>query len=119
MFQHNVQHMQVRGNASASTARKAIASAQVARPFVQASLVEDMSISEQVVVRVAMQDSLVGGILVREDSAYYLVASPKFTNRYYVVVLVDGKYICSSREERVIDWCIGKVVGYKNLMMAA
>ena len=119
MYQPTRQHVEVRGFGSASTARKAIASARVARPFVQAALVADNSIAEQVTVRVAMEDGLVGGIPVREDQAYYLVRSRKFANRFYVVVLVDGKYVCSSREEKVIDYCITKVLECRDLMMAA
>lgn len=119
MYQHNVQHVAVRGAASASTARKMVYNTSVASHILNTT-VADEQITGRVVMKVANSDCMVGGLVIREDSAYYLVESPKFSGRYYVVVLsADGTYRCSSRDERTIDRCIAAVVEYKSQRMAA
>jgi len=117
MFQHSVQHMPVRGAASASTARKMINNTSVASHIINTT-VYDVQITEQVAIRVSLFDDVVCGVPVREDSIFYLVAS-KFAHRFYVVALVDGQYRCSASDERVVDRCIAKVVCHRNRRMAA
>ena len=98
MFQHNRQHIATRGTASVSTARKLIASSQQPAPSILRSTILDESIEQAVSARIAFKPQVLAGLEV-VNGVYYLVASPKFTHRYYVVVKHDERYICSSRDD--------------------
>lgn len=116
---HNVQHMPVRGKASAATARKLIASSQRPAPFVLSSTILDEDIEQTTSARIAFSDAVIAGLPVSANSVYYLVVSPKFAHRFYVVVKLGSRYICSSREERIQQYCAKVVAQYASDAQAA
>lgn len=110
MNQHNIQHMPVRGTASAATARKLNASRTIA-PHVIASTVEcsDYAADVQVVACRSKSAQVKCGVSLAVGQIYFMVRSPKFVNRWYVF----SKNKCSSHEQAIKVFCAAQVEAFK------
>jgi hypothetical protein len=61
-----------------------------------------------------MDDIVLAGIQIEAVKPYfYLVRSPKFTNRFYVVYRKAGKWLASANDERVKASCIEQAKAYR------
>src|SRR5215468_3966540 len=115
-YQHARQHMALHGFKSAATARKLIATSQQPAPHVLKSTVYDDSIESEVTFHVADKPQTLAGLSIGSDQLYYLVASPKFAHRYYVVAMLGNDIVCSAHEKAVADRCIAHVQQHQAVM---
>src|SRR5262249_47074213 len=115
-FQHTRQHMALHGFKSASTARQLIATSQQPAPHVLKSTVFDDSIESEVTFHVADKSQTIAGLFMAANQLYYLVASPKFQHRYYVVMKADDDIVCSAQDMTVAHRCTQAVEHYQAVM---
>lgn len=103
-----------RGARSNATARRLIAASATIAPSVLRSTVEHTDIHQDAMRCFAMDDITLAGIQIEAVKPYfYLVRSPKFTSRFYVLYRKAGKWLCSSDDERVKAYCIQTVETYR------
>ena len=112
-YQHTKQHMPVYGFKSASTARKLIALSQGPAPLVLRATIEDETLTEACHARISMKPQTIAGVQLGAWQLYFLVRSPKFAGRYYLVTEQNGQLVCSSREDGVVARCIAAVEQYR------
>jgi hypothetical protein len=112
-YQHSRQHMPIHGFKSSSTARKLIALSQQPAPHVLRSTVFDDTIESEVSFQVSEKTQTIGGLSIGAGQLYYLVASPKFQHRFYVVAKLGDDIVCSAQEAAVKERCIQAVEHYQ------
>lgn len=100
-----------RGTRSNATARRLVASAQQPAPSVLRSTVERPDLKRPIMRCRAEQTITLAGVRVLAGQHFYLVASPKFTGRFYVVVKNITGWQCSSQE--VKTRCVRQVEAYR------
>jgi hypothetical protein len=87
---------------------------RIAQSVLDATIVDE-TITQSVQRCIAQQPFIKGCAVVTRH--FYLVAS-KFTFRYYVVVVHQGKWGCSSKDERVAAQCIARAQAYRQELLA-
>jgi hypothetical protein len=109
-----------RGTRSNATARRLVATSTAIAPSVLRSTVEHDDIHQDAMRCFAMDDVTIAGIQIDAAIPYfYLVRSPKFTNRFYVLYRKAGRWLCSANDERVKAYCIQKVETYRAALKQA
>lgn len=88
-------------------------SGQIARHVIQATIINETAskrfLGEKVLRCRPHELVICGDVVVEVGQVFYLVAS-KFAPRYYVVVICNGIYQCSSKESA--NLCINQVKAY-------
>jgi hypothetical protein len=110
-----VQRFMRRGTQSNATARRLVASSQQPAPHVFRETVEHADIHQPVMRSLVLKDGILAGIPVFEGTHFYLVASTKFINRFYVLYQYQdgGDWLCSSNDVKVKLSCIRQVEAYR------
>jgi hypothetical protein len=62
---------------------------------------------------IALSGGVVAGVQIAEGKHFYLVASPKFAGRFYVLYRKAGNWLYSSQEPTVKAYCIAQVEAYR------
>lgn len=107
------------GTRSNATARRLIAASANLAPSVLRSTVEHDDIHQDAMRCFALSPATLAGIQIAEATHFYLVRSPKFATRFYVLYCKAGEWICSSDDERVKAYCIQKVETYRSALKQA
>lgn len=102
-----------RGTRSNPTARRLIAASTNVAPSVLRSTVEHTDIHQDAMRCFALESTTLAGIRIAEATHFYLVRSPKFATRFYVLYCNAGEWMCSSDDERVKAYCIETVDAYR------
>lgn len=114
MYQHTRQHLPVRGFASASTARKLIASSQSPAAPTLAATIECSDYDSSITVVPCRSKSIQirCGVTLVPCQQYFMVRSQKFTNRWYVLTrnIHTGAWVCSLRDMQ--DRCVVQVEAF-------
>jgi hypothetical protein len=90
----------------AAQARRLLADTHLSSSVVAATT--ELSITAQVKRARALEDFRLGGLTIREGERFYFVAS-KFVGRYYIVLYRDGRWLCSSSDDRVQAAMVARV----------
>lgn len=108
-----VQRFIRRGTRSNATARRLVAASQQPAPRVFRETVEHTDIRQPVMRSLVLKTGILAGIPVFEGTHFYLVASTKFVNRFYVLYRDGGRWLCSADDERVKARSIRQVEAYR------
>jgi hypothetical protein len=65
---------------------------------------------------IANEPLMIGRAVVLPGEHFYLVVSPKFAGRCYVVAEKD--WMCSSKDEKAAAWCIAQAKAYRQELVA-
>ena len=102
MYQHTVQHIALRGQASARTARKLIANAQGPAAITLTTTVECSAYADHIAVVPCRSKSvqIKCGVTLVPGQLYYMVRSTKFASRWYLLTKngSTGAWMCSLRD---------------------
>lgn len=94
------------GHRSVVQARRLLADVHLASSVTDATI--ELEITDQVKRAIALEDFCLGALEVRKGERFSFVAS-KFVGRYYIVLKRDGKWLCSSNDDRVVAAMVAKV----------
>jgi hypothetical protein len=108
------------GTRSQAQARRLVAASQQPAPHVLAATIYDEDVNQPVAFEQALEPMKIGNVILATGDCYYLVASEKFTDRYYVVFFNDAKQAWQfSGEAELAKKYIGKVKAYDAAASAA
>jgi hypothetical protein len=114
MFMHVRQHLPVRGKAGAATARKLIAASQGPSRITLAATEECAAYADHITVVPCRSKQLQVkcGVTLVPDQLYYMVRSPKFVNRWYVLTrnVSSRAWVCSLCDMQ--DRCVAQVEAF-------
>lgn len=107
-----------RGTRSNATARRLVAASQQLAPSVLRTTVEDNDIHQDAMRCLALETRFIAGVRVQDGQHFYLVTSPKFAGRFYVMVKTVTGWQCSSPDASVKAYCVRKVEAYRKQLLA-
>jgi len=92
----------------AAQARRLLAASQGPAQFILNTTIEDLDAKP--VQRCRAEIGFVcGSVVILPCDVFYLVESPKFAHRFYVVTMRNNQWQCSSREAACAAMCIAQV----------
>ncbi len=112
MSRFNTQPVARTGARSAAQARRLIAASQGPAKFILETtikLVPEQAAKGPIQDRRATESFRRGDVVVLAGESFYLVESPKFIGRFYIVLERGGRFQCSSREDATAAQCIGLI----------